>query len=155
MRNAILHAFLVCEVYVVLFIALHDWIPLGRLNNLRGIRAVDPAAKRLAVTALSTLPFAVGLAASVHYADVGFPRWLLWFLWCSYATGLYGILRAWWLPYLLIPDPARAARYRARFENTHAFLPARNGIRPDTLHAGFHGVFLIAVILLGALSTSR
>jgi hypothetical protein len=71
-------AFLGCQILVVLFIALHDWIPLGELNNLAGIRSVDTPGRLLLVTALSTLPFAIGLAASVHFAAAGFPMWLIW-----------------------------------------------------------------------------
>jgi hypothetical protein len=41
MTNATIYAFIGCQLCVVLFIALHDWIPLGKLNNLAGIRAVD------------------------------------------------------------------------------------------------------------------
>jgi hypothetical protein len=152
MHNTLLQFFIGCEFYVVLFIALHDWIPLGRLNNLAGIRAADTTRKLLAVTALSTLPFGIGFAASVHYASTGFPGWLLYWLWISYGAGLYGMLKAWWLPYLLVEDRVRAARYQARFAHTHAFLPMHNGIRPDTLHVSFHAVFLMAVVLLGVLT---
>ena len=70
------------------------------------------------------------------------PMWLGDLLWISYVAGSYGMLRAWWVPYLLVPDADRAARYQVRFSNTHAFLPTRNGIRPDTLHVCFHAVFL-------------
>jgi hypothetical protein len=143
-----IYAFIACQIFIVLFIALHDWIPLGKLNNLAGIRAIDSLGKRLIVTALSTLPYAICLAGSVYYASAIFPAWLDWFLWVSYGIGLYGLLRAWYIPYLLIPDPARAARYRQRFHQTHAFLPTRNGIRPDTLHVGFHAVYLVLVALL-------
>ncbi len=88
-----IYAFLVCQLLVVLFIALHDWIPLGKLNNLEGIRAADTTGKLLFVTTLSTLPFAVAFAASVYYVKAHFPAWLLWLLWLSYGTGLYGVLR--------------------------------------------------------------
>jgi hypothetical protein len=142
------HAFIACQCFVVLFIGFHDWIPLGRLNNLAGIRAVDSLAKRVLVTVLSVLPFAVGLAGSIAHASTGFPEWLTWYLWITYGLGLYGLLRSWYIPYLLIPDPDRAARYQQRFDQTHAFLPARNGIRPDTLHVGFHAVYLVLVALL-------
>jgi hypothetical protein len=141
-------AFIACQFFVVLFIAFHDWIPLGKLNNLAGIRSVDSLAKRVIVTVLSTLPFAIGLAGSIYYAYTTFPEWLRWFLWISYGFGLYGLLRAWYIPYLLIADPARAARYQERFDQTHAFLPTRNGIRPDTLHVSFHAVYLVLVALL-------
>ncbi len=149
------HAFIACELFVVLFIALHDWLPLGKLNNLQGIRAVDSTAKLLAVTLLSALPFAIGLAASIHYAPGRFPSWLLWLLWISYGTAVYGMLRAWWLPYWFGGDPARALRYQQRFSGTHAFLPVRHGIRPDTLHVGFHAVVLILIGLLTRITVGQ
>jgi hypothetical protein len=34
-------AFLGCVVLVVLFIALHDWVPLGKLSNPAALRAAD------------------------------------------------------------------------------------------------------------------
>jgi hypothetical protein len=148
MTHGLVTAFLGCQLFVVLFIALHDWLPLGRLNNLAGIRAVDTTRHLVVVTVLSALPFAIGLAASVYYARTGFPMWVMSWLWISYGTGAYGMLRAWWIPYLLIRDPVRAARYQQRFANTHAFLPARNGIRPDTLHVCFHVVLVVLIILL-------
>jgi hypothetical protein len=147
-------AFLLCQLYVVLFIALHDWLPLGRLNNLAGIRAVDTKQQLLRTTILSTLPFAVGLIGSVYYSHRYFPMWLMWVLWITYGAGLYGILRAWYVPYLFAGDPARAERYRERFANTHAFLPMRNGIRPDTLHVSFHAVMVVILALLWGLSVS-
>lgn len=150
----VINAFLGCQCFVVLFIALHDWIPLGRLNNLAGIRAVDTRRKLLVVTVISTLPFAIGFAASAYYAATGFPMWVTWWLWISYGLSLYGILRAWWLPYLFVADPVRAARYQKRFAHTHAFLPTRNGIRPDTLHVCFHAVVFLLFILLGVLTYS-
>jgi hypothetical protein len=97
-------AFLISQLLVVLFITLHDWVPLGRLNNLAGIRAADSRARLLVTTVLS--------------------------------------------------DCARATRYQERFANTHAFLPPRHGIRPDTLHVAFHAVFVVAGGLLCILITS-
>jgi hypothetical protein len=40
-----------------------------------------------------------------------------------------------------------AKRYQARFAGTYAFLPERNGIRPDALHVAFH-IGLIATVAL-------
>jgi hypothetical protein len=149
-----LHLFLACQGFVVLFIAFHDWIPLGSLNNLSGIRAADSRLKLFVVTMLSTLPFAVGFGGSIYYSSNGFPMWLMWWLWISYGVGLYGILRAWWIPYLLVVDPIRAARYQQRFSQTHAFLPMRNGIRPDTLHVSFHVVVVVLIVSFSFLTFS-
>jgi hypothetical protein len=62
--------------------------------------------------------------------------------------------RAWWGPYLLGGSPARVARYQAMFARTHAFLPERNGIRPNTLHVALHVVVIAILVLLGFLSFS-
>jgi hypothetical protein len=152
--HSMIYVFLVCQLLVVLFIALHDWIPLGKLNNLQGIRAADSTRRLFFVTTLSTLPFAVAFVASAYYAKAHFPGWLLWLLWLSYGTGLYGMLWAWWVPYLFVKDRVRAERYQVRFAQTHAFLPVRNGIRPDTLHVTFHVVFVTVFVLLCILSFS-
>ena len=116
--NWLIGTFLVCQLFVVLFIALHDWVPLGKLSNRPAIRAADTRRRLLWVTALSTLPYAIGFAASAYYAATGFPMWLMYLLWISYIAGFYGLLRAWWVPYLLLED-----RYGARV--TKSDLPAR------------------------------
>jgi hypothetical protein len=147
-------AFILSQSLVVLFVALHDWLPLGRLNNLAGIRAVDTRAQLLRTTIVSTAPFAVGLAGTIRYYPGPVHSPLVWVLWISYGAGLYGMLRAWYFPYLVYADPLRAARYHERFAHTHAFLPVRNGIRPDTLHVIFHVVLLTTIALLVALTAS-
>jgi hypothetical protein len=139
---------LALQLFVVLFIALHDWIPLGNLNDPKAVREVDTTCKLLIVTTYSTLPFAIGFVASVVYARSGFPHWLLMLLWISYGTAIYGMLRTWWIPYLFVADPVRARRYQSMFGSTHAFLPIRNGIRPNTLHIMLHLVLIAIVVLL-------
>jgi hypothetical protein len=59
-----------------------------------------------------------------------------------------GELRAWWWPYLIRPEPDRAARYRGMFGKTSAFLPERNGIVPNTLHVALHAATAATLILL-------
>jgi hypothetical protein len=149
-----IYAFLACQTFVVLFIGIHDWVPLGKFNNPQGIRAADTTRKLVIVTFLSTLPFAIALMGSAYYASSHFPLWLAWTLWISYGGAAYGMLRAWWVPYLFGNDPARAKRYQLRFAQTHAFLPMRHGIRPDTLHVSFHVVLVTTMILLIVLSLS-
>ena len=145
-------AFLGCQSLVVLFIALHDWVPLGRFSNLEAVWAADSTARLFFATVLSTLPFAIGLAASVYYSATRFPIWLTWLLWISYGVGFYGVLRAWYWPYLFGGDPERIRRYQQRFANTHAFLPTFHGIRPDTLHVCFHIAYISTCALLAILT---
>jgi hypothetical protein len=155
MEQILVDLLIASQLFVVIFIALHDWVSLGKLNNITAVKAADSTAKLAAVTVFSTLPYAIGLAGSVYHARSGFPEWLRWWLWISYGLGVYGMLRAWWIPYLLVKDHARAIRYQARFARTHAFSSVRNGIRPDTLHVILHAVILLIIVLLCILNFSK
>jgi hypothetical protein len=143
------------QCFHVLFLALHDWIPLGTLNDVKAIRAVVPGRKLIAGTLISLTPFAIGLGASAINFGRTYPAWLFWWLWISYGLLFVGELTAWWIPYLFHPEPERAASYRAMFGTTHAFLPERNGIRPNTLHVILHIVTLTTLIVLGALTAQQ
>jgi hypothetical protein len=155
MHPVAMNALLALQTFIVLFLALHDWIPLGQFNNLAGVRAANPGARLFTTTLLSAAPYAFGLAASIVYFDKPYPSWLLWWLWISYALLFLGQLRAWWIPYLVRPDPARAARYQQMFGATRAFLPQRNGIQPNTLHILLHVSTAALLIVLAALTIAR
>ena len=144
------------QCFVVLFVAFHNWIPLGTLNNLKGVRAEFATKKLLITTLVNFTPFAVGLGASVFYFYFGraFPGWLFWWLWITYGLACYGSLKAWWIPYLFRAEPERAARYHVMYAGTHSFFPERNGIRPNTLHVIFDAV-TVAVIIVLAVATGR
>jgi hypothetical protein len=134
----------------VVFLLLHDWIPLGRLSNLAAVRAIDSTQRLLWTTLLSALPYAFGLG----FSAATFPNWPMWlrtYLDWMYGISLLAILRAWWIPYLSPSDSARAERYRQRFAGTLAFLPKRHGFAPDALHTVYHVVVLatFALLILG------
>jgi hypothetical protein len=136
----------------VAFLWLHDWVPLGRLNDVAAVRAVDSAMRLIQVTLIQSLPFTIGLGYSCLYYARGnaYPGWLWYWLWISYGLLFAGQLAAWWIPYLIRPEPARAKRYHVMFGNTHAFLPERNGIVPNTLHCLLHAATVATLIVLGA-----
>jgi hypothetical protein len=155
MHSVLIVSLIGLQSFVVVFIALHDWVPLGSLNNVIAVQSADSKQKLVVVTLLSTLPFAVGLGGTIFYAGSRFPQWLYFYLWISYGSAIYGLIRAWWAPYLLYYDPTRSVRYEAMFGDTHAFLPARNGIRPNTLHVSLHLVILAVVANLALLNVYR
>ena len=143
------------QCFHVVFLALHDWIPLGTFNDVKAVRKANPGRKLVAATLISLTPFAIGLAASAVYFGRAYPAWLFWWLSISYSLLFLGELTAWWIPYLFRPDAKRAARYQVMFGATHAFLPERNGIRPNTLHVILHIVTLTTLIVLGALTVQQ
>jgi hypothetical protein len=142
----------VLQCFHVLFLSLHEWIPLGTLNDVKAVRAANPGRKLLAATLISLAPFVIGLAASVVFFGEIYPTW---WLWVSYAFLFIGELKAWWIPYLFRSEPERAARYEVMFSDTHAFLPTRNGIRLNTLHVTLHVVTVTTLVVLGAVTAQQ
>ena len=138
------------QLFQVLFLWTHDWMPLAPLNDVAAVRRQDPTARLIRVTLIQSLPYTIGLVYSalaiLHHHP--FPGWLWTWLWISYGLLFAGEITAWWLPYLTQPSPQRAARYRAMFGTTHAFLPARNGIVPNTLHCLLHAATFATVLTL-------
>lgn len=131
---------------------LHDWVPLGRLNDIGAVQAKDTPGRLVRVTLIQSVPFTIGFAATVLFIQTGSPPWLWNWLWISYGILFAGELRAWWWPYLIRPDPVRAERYREMFGGTSAFLPARNGIVPNTLHTILHASTAATLIVLGVVT---
>jgi hypothetical protein len=143
-----LYVLLALQAFHVLFLLLHDWIPLGSLNNVAAVRAANPAGKLLIGTLISTSFFLFGFAASVIHRSGPYPHWLIWYLLISYLFLFVGELEAWWIPYFGSPQPERAARYEVMFANTHSFLPARNAIPINTLHVILHSTTVATLIVI-------
>jgi len=152
MRSVPMVALLALQCFVVLFVALHNWIPIGTLNNLKGVRVEFPTGKLLLTTLINFTPVAIGLAATALYFGRTYPDWVFWWLWITYGLACYGSFKAWWRPYLFRPDPRQVARYQTMYAATHSFLPERNGIRPNTLHVLFDIVTIAILIDLAVLT---
>ena len=130
---------------------LHDWVPIPPLNDVSVVRSADTTTRLVTVTLIQSIPYTIGLVFSFAALSNGVPGWLGYWLWISYGLLFLGQLRAWWLPYLVRPEPARAARYRAMFGATHAFLPEHNGIRPNTLHVVLHACTAATLVVMAVL----
>ncbi len=144
---------LALQALQVLFLLIHDWIPLGRLNDVAAVRSQDTYRRLVLVSchpddSLRNRPLFLARGISAPR----YPHWLVMWLWISYAFLFIGQLRAWWVPYLLRPEPKRAERYRIMFGNTHSFLPQRNGMVPNTAHILLHIATLATLIVLSAKS---
>jgi hypothetical protein len=155
MHHFTIGALLGLQCFHVLFLTLHDWIPLGSLNDVKAVRMANPIHKLVGGTLISFTPFAIGLYSSAVHFGGTYPSWLVWWLWITYSLLFIGELEAWWVPYLFRSQPMRAARYQSMFGATHAFLPERNGIRPNTLHVILHLTTLTTLFVLAALTVQR
>jgi hypothetical protein len=142
---------IVLQGFQVLFLWLHDWVPLGRLNDVKAVRSQDTSFRLVVVTLIQSAPFKIGLLFSLSYFGRLYPRWLYLWLWISYSVIFLGQIRAWWIPYLFRAEPERAARYQSMFGNTHRFLPTRNGLVPNTAHIMLHLATAATLVTLIAL----
>jgi hypothetical protein len=141
-------ALVLLQGFQVLFLWIHDWIPLGRLNDVAAVRSQDTLGRLIGITLLQSVPFTIGLYFSLRCFGHPYPRWLLYWLTISYGLLFIGQLQAWWIPYLFRPEPGRAARYRIMFGKTHSFLPMRNGLVPNTAHILLHVATFATLCLL-------
>lgn len=139
---------LALQTFQVLFLWVHDWLPLGRLNDVAAVKSQDTKIRLITVTLIQSAPFTLGLLFCLLHFRQAYPPWLIDWLEISYVVLFIGQLRAWWVPYLVIPEPERAARYRIMFGNTHSFLPVRNGMVPNTAHILLHIATLATLLLL-------
>jgi hypothetical protein len=134
-------------VQVVTF-AVHDTIPLGRWNNLAHFKQEIPLQRRLrgslmnSVTALAAVAlFWLGWMHRGESAGV-FRMALLVML----GVMVYMEFGAWWRPYLFGATPAIVEKLRPNWQGTYAFLPLRNGIRPNAMHSIMHASTLAAFV---------
>ena len=67
---------LALQAFQVLFLLIHDWIPLDRLNEVAAVRSQDTFRRLVLVTCIQTLPFAIGLYFSARYLGMRYPDWL-------------------------------------------------------------------------------
>ena len=75
----------VLQAFQVLFLWLHDWVPLGRLNDVKAVRSQDSVFRLAVVTLIQSVPFTIGLLFSLAYFCRLYPRWLDLWLWISYS----------------------------------------------------------------------
>ncbi len=142
------------QCFVVAFVALHNWIPLGPLNDLNAVRAEFPGSKLFFTTLSNFIPAAFGLICSIYFRQ-HFPEWLTWYLWIFYLLACCGSAYAWWLPYFFGVGKKHLAREQELYSKTHSFLPERHGVRPNTLHLIFDVLTLAILATLAVIHAQR
>jgi hypothetical protein len=139
---------LALQIFHVAFLALHDWIPMGRLNDVRAVREENSGAKLLIGTVITTSLFVPPLIEGLRHVHGPWPGWVWVWLWAAYGLLFLGEIQAWWWPYFMGTSEKTVERYRVMFGSTHAFLPARRGILINTLHFVLHVLTLTTLVVV-------
>jgi hypothetical protein len=136
------------QIFQLLFLLLHDWVPLGNLNNVSAFQKSTTAPQKALSLLVPSIPVVIGLGftlrSTAHAPSISFRIALS----AVYGFLFLGELEAWWIPYGFGTSAERAARYRTLFAGTHSFLSSRHGITPNTLHVALHAATLATLILI-------
>jgi hypothetical protein len=64
---------LALQVFQVLFLWVHDWIPLGRLNDVAAVRSQDTRRRLVTVMLIQSVLWTIGLCFSLLYFRRPYP----------------------------------------------------------------------------------
>src|ERR1700724_4906663 len=75
---------LALQVFQVFFLWVHDWIPLGHLNDVATVRSQDTRRRLVTVTLIQSVAWTIWLCFSLLYFRRPYPDWLYDWLVISY-----------------------------------------------------------------------
>ncbi len=67
-------ALIALQVFQVAFLWVHDWIPLGRLNDVAAVQSQDTRARLIFITVVQSVPWTIGLFFSAWYFGRVYPH---------------------------------------------------------------------------------
>jgi hypothetical protein len=140
--------FVALQIFHLLFLLLHDWVPLGNLNNVSAFQKSTTMPQKVASLLVPSIPVIIGLGFTL-LANARGPSLSFRITFSAvYGFLFLGELEAWWIPYVVGTSAERVARYRTLFAGTHSFMPSRHGITPNTLHVALHAATVATLILV-------
>lgn len=133
---------------ILLFMLVHDWVPMGSLNNVDAIRNVHSRRALITMTSINVGQIFILLSLVLFFIGRKYPIWISIWLVIHPTIIFIGALFSWWIPYLFgYGAEEKANDYNMMFGDTHSFLPIMNGIVPNTLHTLFHLTLLFCILL--------
>jgi hypothetical protein len=135
----------VTAAYLIVML-VHDWVPLGPLNDLPRQRE-QPLRMRLLVEAGNVLPVAAILVLAAVFPTGRLPLGASIYL-AAYIV-IFAVLAwlSWYRPYLFGSTPEREQAAAHEFGRTTQVLPRRGTrIRPNLMHVILHVLFLAVAV---------
>lgn len=132
--------FVIIQLILLLFMALHDWIDIPPFTNLRALKKAHSFKFRLIGSLVNSGLVLIPLIITLAYLTSSLPLWAQLLFVAIYGLMTFGTITAWWVPYFgggywIHGNEAGFEEYR----DTHSFLPSRgNNIVPNTLHVIIH-----------------
>ena len=130
--------FCLFQTITLFILALHDWVHIPPLTDIRALEKHHSVPNRLLGTAINSTMVLVPLGACLAYLPGPLPLWVRIISVVMYGLLTMGTLAAWWVPYFFGSSAGHKAGF-AEYASTHRFLPARgDNVVPNTLHVIMH-----------------
>ena len=134
---ALLIIFITVQITLLLFMALHDIIPVPPLNDIDTLARDHSLLSRCLNGLINSIFVIIPLALTIYYMP-NLPFWAVCTCVVFYGILTVGTVFAWWVPYLFGSSATHKQEFMM-FKNTHHFLPARgDNVIPNTLHVLLH-----------------
>ncbi|SET52833.1 hypothetical protein SAMN05421676_105195 [Salinibacillus kushneri] len=135
--------------FILLFMIVQDWVPLGSLNDVQAIREEHSFNELITVTLINVTQILLLMGLVIIFMGKRYPIWTKLWLIIHPLCIFVGVLTSWWIPYFFgYGAEQKVERYNQMFGDTHSFLPIMNGIVPNTLHILYHFTLLFCIIVL-------
>lgn len=76
----------------------------------------------------------------------------MWWLWITYGSAVFGIVRAWWIPYFMGAGRWPGGREQKMFITSHPLVPAGYVVRPGIVQITLHAGATLTLVMLGWLT---
>lgn len=134
--------------FILLFMLIHDWVPLGPLNDVQAVMDTRSFQELITITLFGAGQILLLMGIVVWFMGKKYPLWAKLWLIIHQGFILSGAMLDWWIPYFTgYGAEERVERYSAMFGDTHAFLPVMNGIIPNTIHVLFHATLALCLLV--------
>ena len=140
---------------ILVFMLVHDWVPLGSLNDIEAVKAVNTEDELIRTTVINAGSILIVIIITLLFVGKRYPKWARAWLIIHLLSILVMAMMAWWIPYFYGASDVLITRYGVLFGNTHVFLPERNGITPNTIHVIFHSILLMTLLLAIYISLTK
>lgn len=140
---------------ILVFMLIHDWVPLGSLNDIEAVKVENTADELIKKTVINAGSILIVIIITLLFVGKRYPRWARAWLIIHLLAIMIGAAMAWWVPYFYGASDELITQYQVMFGNTHMFLPERNGITPNTIHVVFHSILLLTWLLAIYISLTK
>lgn len=129
--------FITLQISLLLIMALHDWVEIRPLTDIRALAAQHTIKDRMSASAIYSIIVLIPLLLTVWYQPI-LPYAARWCIVIMYGLLTLGTIASWWIPYIFGSSVHHKEGF-AEYRNTHTFLPRRgDNVVPNTLHCILH-----------------